>query len=199
MKNHSSQLPQESSQWSNRILILSLIGIFYLTLFPFRFDFTAPHSRNASPFFLGPTLKHGENLDFYLNILLFVPFGFGLSDQLRKRGVSRGRTMILALAAGAVTSYVVEFLQFYIPTRSSGWDDIPPNTAGAVAGFLLFDRFSKMLLKPLSAWEERLEAWLSLRRASIFFFAELLFFFFLAIPPHSETLFGNPGTHAPLF
>jgi glycopeptide antibiotics resistance protein len=199
MKKHSSRPPQACSQWSNRILILSLIGIVYFTFFPFRFDFAAPHSRNASPFLLGPALKHGVHVEFFLNVLLFVPFGFGLSAQLRKRGVSRGRAMVLALAAGAVTSYVVEFLQFYIPTRSSGWDDIPPNTAGAETGFFLFDQWSEMLLKQLSAWEERVEAWVSLRRACIFLLTYLCFFFALAITLQRETRLNNWDTTAPMF
>src|SRR6266853_3211648 len=187
------------SQWSNRILILSLIGIVYLTFFPFRFDFEAPHPRNASPFFLGPALKHGVHLEFCLNVLLFVPFGFGLSAQLRKRGVSRGRAMVLALAAGAVTSYAVEFLQFYIPTRSSGWDDVTPNTAGAVAGFFLFHRWGEVLLKPLSAWEAGAEAWLSSRRAWIFLLTYLCVFFALAVALQRETRLSNWDTTAPMF
>src|SRR5882762_7126386 len=167
MHKQSSQPQQAHSQWANRILILSFIGIIYLTLFPFRIDFATPQSHSISPFFLGPSLKHGDHMGFFLNLLLFVPFGFGFSAQLRKGGVSRGRVLALALAAGAVTSYCVELLQFYIPTRNSAWDDVTPNTAGAIVGFLVFDRWGEMLLKPLSAWGERVEAWLSLRRACI--------------------------------
>src|SRR6266404_7528787 len=168
IKMQSSQPPQPWSQWPNRILILSLIGIAYLTLFPFRFDFASPQSRNSSPFFLGPLVKHSDSVQVFLNVLLFVPFGFGFSGHLRKRGVSKGLTLVLALAAGAVTSYAVEFLQFYIPTRSSAWDDVTPNTLGAVCGFLLFNQYSEMLLNRLTAWEEKIEKWFSLRRASIF-------------------------------
>src|ERR1700687_5352369 len=165
MNEQSSQPPPARSPGANRILILSLIGIAYLTLFPFRFDFASPQSRTTSPFLLGPSLKHGAHIDFLLNVLLFVPFGFGIAAQLRKRGINRGGVLALALAAGAVTSYGVEFLQFYIPTRNSGWDDVTPNTLGAVLGFLVFDRWSDILLKHLSAWEEKVAAWLSLRRA----------------------------------
>jgi glycopeptide antibiotics resistance protein len=195
----SSQPPQAWSQWPNRILILSLMGIAYLTLFPFRFDFATPQSRTSSPFFLGPSLKHGDILDFFLNVLLFVPFGFGFSARLRKRGASRGLTLVLALAAGAVTSYVVEFLQFYIPTRNSAWDDITPNTLGAVAGCLLFDQWGEMLLKPLSAWGERAESWMSLRWACIFFSAYLGFFVILSIPLQRETRLSNWDTGVPMF
>ena len=199
MKKYSSQPPQAGSQWSNRILILSLIGIAYLTFFPFRFDFAAVHPPNTSPFLLGPPVKHTEHVSVFLNVLLFVPFGFGLSGQLRKRGVGQGRALVVALAAGAIASYTVELLQFYIPTRNSGWDDITPNTAGAVVGFLLFDRWGEMLLKPLSAWEAKVEAWFSLRRAWVFLLAFLGFFFTLSIPLQRETRLSNWDTTVPMF
>src|SRR5260370_30960447 len=182
MKKRSSLPPRALSQWSNRILILSLIGIVCFTFLPFRFDFAVTHPGIAPPFFLGPALKHGVHLEFFLNVLLFVPFGFGFSAQLRKRGVGRGRAMVLAFAAGAVTSYAVEVLQFYIPTRSSAWDDVTPNTAAAVAGFFLFHRWGEMLLNPLSAWEAGAEAWLSSRRAWIFLPTDLCVFFARAVP-----------------
>src|ERR1700676_4003988 len=141
MNNRSFQPPRAWSQWSNRILILSLLGIIYFTFFPFRIDFSSPQSRTTSPFLLGPSLKHGIHMDFFLNVLLFVPFGFGVSAQLGKRGVSKGRALLLAFVAGALTSYAVELLQFFIPTRNSAWDDVTPNTLGAVCGFFLFPQF----------------------------------------------------------
>ena len=199
MNDRSSQPPRVWSQWSNRILILSLLGIIYFTCFPFRIDFAYPQSRVTSPFILGPSLKHGVHFDSFLNVLLFIPFGFGVSAQFRKRGVSKGRVLILALAAGAVTSYAVEFLQFYIPTRSSAWDDVTPNTLGAVCGFLLFNQYSEMLLNPLTAWEEKIEKWFSLRRASIFLAAYLGFFFLLSIPLQRETRLSNWDPDVPMF
>src|SRR2546430_5646351 len=69
--------------------------------------------------FRSPSLKHGDYVDVFLNVLLFVPYGFAFSAQLRKRGGSKGLTLVLAVAAGAVTSYVVEFLQFYIDRKST--------------------------------------------------------------------------------
>jgi glycopeptide antibiotics resistance protein len=199
MKKKFPQPHQAASQWANRILILSFIGIVLFTLFPFRLDFAFPQSRTTSPFFLGPDLKHGDHLDFFLNLLLFVPFGFGFSAGLRKRGVSRWQVLALALVAGAITSYVVEFLQFYIPTRNSGWDDILPNTSGAVVGFLLFDRCGEMLLKPLTEWGEKVEAWTSLRRACFCLLAYLGFFFLLSIALQRETRLSNWDTTVPMF
>jgi VanZ family protein len=199
MNNRSFQPPRVWSQWSNRILILSLLGITYFTFFPFRLDFASPQSRTTSPFLLGPSLKHGVHADFFLNVLLFIPFGFGFSAQFRKRGVSKGRVLILAFAAGAITSYAVEFLQFYIPTRNAAWDDVTPNALGAVFGFLLFDPCSEMLLNPLTAWEEKIEEWFSLGRASLFLVAYLGFFFLLSIPLQRETRLSNWDPDVPMF
>ncbi len=199
MKNRSFQPPPAWSQWSNRILILSLLGIVYLTIFPFRIDFASPQSGTTSPFLLGPSLKHGISVDFFLNVLLFVPFGFGLSAQFRKRGVSNGRVLFLAFAAGAITSYSVEFLQFYIPVRNAAWDDVVSNTLGAVCGFVLFHQSSETLLNPLSAWEERVEEWFSLRRAVFFLAAYLGFFFLLSVPLQKETGLSNWDPDVPLF
>src|SRR5258706_7670439 len=199
MNSRSLQPPRVWSQWSNRILILSLLGIIYFTCFPFRLDFASPQSRTASPFILGPSLKHGVHFDSFLNVIVFVPFGFGVSAEFRKRGVSKGRVLFLALAAGAVTSYAVELLQFYIPTRSSAWDDVTPNSLGAVCGFLLFNQCSEMLLNPLTAWEEKIEKWFSLRRAGIFLAGYLRFFFGLLISFLPENRFNNWDPDVPMF
>jgi hypothetical protein len=77
------------SAWSNRILILAIAGILFLTLYPFRFDFHAP-ARMVSPFLLGKGFKVHGLYDAFLNVLLFTPFGFGLAEKLSVagRGVS---------------------------------------------------------------------------------------------------------------
>ena len=122
--------------WSNRILLLATAGILFLTLYPFRFDFHAAVPGGGSPFLLGRSLKTARLFDVFLNVLLFVPFGFGLATELRERGKSRAFTLALALATGALFSYCIEFLQLYVPPRDSGWEDIFANTSGSVAGFV---------------------------------------------------------------
>src|SRR5277367_4800468 len=113
-----------SRGWSNRILILATAGILFLTLYPFRFDFHLASPSGTSPLFLGKSVKPAGFLDAFLNVLLFVPFGFGLAERLRKSGKSFAATLALALAAGALFSYTIELLQYYIPKRDSGWEDV---------------------------------------------------------------------------
>src|ERR1700674_1098533 len=104
MKTQDLPHQQAYAEWSNRILILSLLGIAYLTLFPFKFDFTATYIFHRFPFLLQSSVKRVMYSDFFLNVLLFVPFGFGVSAQVCKRGGSRWTSLLLALLAGAGVS-----------------------------------------------------------------------------------------------
>ena len=78
--NQYSPNPPDSG-WSNRILILAIAGILFLTMYPFRLNIHAL-ANGASPFLLGKSEKSGL-VDALLNVLLFVPFGFGLGEKLR--------------------------------------------------------------------------------------------------------------------
>jgi hypothetical protein len=164
MKTPDPPHQQACAAWSNRILILSLLGIASLTLFPFHFRFAANPIPHRSPFLLGTPAKPVDALDFFLNVLLFVPFGFGLSARAHGRSSSRRSSFLLALAAGASVSYIVELLQLYIPTRDSGWEDVLSNATGSVAGFILFELWGGAILEKMSNLEELLEGWLSPRR-----------------------------------
>ena len=48
----------------------------------------------------------------------------------------------------------VEVLQFYIPARDSGWEDVISNSMGSVAGFFLFQLCGGAILEELSKWED---------------------------------------------
>ena len=162
-------------QWSNRILVLATLGILFLTLYPFRFDVHALSPGSTSPFLLGRSLKPAAYLDSLLNVLLFVPFGFGLAEKLRERGKSFVFTLVLALASGALFSYIIELLQFYIPQRDSGWEDVFTNASGCLLGCVSYEILGKFLLRRLSSCENLLETLLTPRRA----FTLLLIYFSL--------------------
>lgn len=161
--------------WSNRILLLATAGILFLTLYPFRFDFHAAVAGGGSPFLLGRSEKTAGLFDVVLNVLLFIPFGFGLAAKLRERGKSRAFTFALTLATGALFSYCIEFLQIYVPPRDSGWEDIFTNTSGSVTGFVLYEFLGKPVLDWLSNCEQWLESLLTPWRA----FLVLLIYFAL--------------------
>jgi VanZ family protein len=167
MKNQASrfQLENTASGWSNRILALALAGIFFLTLYPFRFSLHTNPPLNGSPFHLVSGGKTNGPLNAFLNISLFVPFGFGLSQTLREKGKSWVTILLLTMAAGAFLSYCIEFMQIYIPTRDSGWEDVFTNGTGAVVGYFLFELAGKSILKSASEIETHFERFITLRRA----------------------------------
>ena len=108
----------DSEEWSDRILIAALAGMLFLTCFPFRFISHARLPDGVSPFFLGVTFgKHMGVFDDFLNVLLFVPFGFGLSEKLLEKGKSRTTTFFVVWISGFFLSYAIELTQLYIPGR----------------------------------------------------------------------------------
>ena len=154
-----------ASGWSNRTLIASVAAILLLTLYPFRFGLNGHIYGPVLPFFLDGWGKNAGKRDAFLNVLLFVPYGLGLALRFRKKGKSRAATLGLCLAGGALLSYTVELLQFYIPMRDSGWEDVFTNTSGSVVGFLLFELCGTFVLGLLSDVERIFVAWLSLGRS----------------------------------
>lgn len=189
MKTPALPHQQACAAWSNRILILSLLGIAGLTLFPFHFRIPADLIAHRSPFLLGTPSKPVDALDFFLNVLLFVPFGFGLTAH--GRGSNRRSSFLLALAAGASVSYTVELLQLYIPARDSGWEDVISNTTGSLAGFFLFELCGGAILHEISKLEELLEGWLSPRRAVLLLSAYFAMCFGISAILQTETSLGD--------
>ena len=190
---------QICAAWSNRILLLSLLGIGYLTLFPFHFVFNGNPAYRVSPFFLGMNQKPSGPLDFFLNVLLFVPFGFGISAQVCKRGRGRWISFLLALALGAFTSYTVEFLQLFIPQRDSGWEDVLSNSMGSVAGFILFAICGRAILRVAAQCEELFLSWLSVRRAAALLVAYFAVWFGISTYLQNKTRLTNWDTKSPLY
>jgi glycopeptide antibiotics resistance protein len=191
MENQVSWPQPAPDRWSNRLLIGSLVGIGYLTLFPFRFNFSIRHASHASPFLLGPSLKVGGHLDFFLNVLLFVPFGFAISSRLNQRGAGWTRMIVWTLSGGALVSYFVEVLQFYIPTRGSAWDDVTPNSLGSLAGFFVFAFIGKATLRRLSKCESMIDRWLSPLRATTLLLVYFGLWLGVSIPLQQQTRLTN--------
>src|ERR1700678_915394 len=159
MSNHTVRpLSDPPSSWSNRILILATAGIL-LTMYPFRFSFHLLQN-GASPFFLGKSQESGLS-DAFLNVLLFVPFGFALAEKLRERGKSARLALIIACATGAFFSYTIEFLQLCIPERNSGWEDVFTNGLGSLVGSALYLLAGGLVVRAFSSAQRFLAGWLT--------------------------------------
>lgn len=176
--------------WSNRILLLATAGILFLTMYPFRFSFHAlPHG--ASPFLLGSSGKGGGFADAFLNVLLFVPFGFGLAEKLRKRGKSSRFVWAAALGSGALFSYVIEFLQLYIPERDSGWEDVFTNGSGSLIGSIFYLAVGARVVRALAATQQYAAVLLTAKRVAFFLLAYFCFWFALAAVLQKQTRLSN--------
>jgi glycopeptide antibiotics resistance protein len=185
-------IPQFSaSGWSNRILLAAIAGILFLTLFPFRFALSTKLPANASPFLLGQSSKLDGPLDIFLNILLFVPFGFGLSEKLLERGRPRHLSFILTLLAGFLFSYGIEFLQIFIPARDSGWPDVLFNSVGTMAGFFLFEKWGRDVIRTLSKFEVLVTEQLTIRTGVLILAAYFFGSFAVSVHLQKKSLLTN--------
>jgi glycopeptide antibiotics resistance protein len=187
IKSDDSSRRQLSAAWANRIVLLSLLGICYLTLFPFILRISPGRFVHRSMFLLGSSNKETHSVDFLLNVLLFVPFGFGLCAQACKRGVGKLAGLLIVLAVGAATCYTVELLQLFIPSRDSGWDDVRSNSLGAVVGFFLFQCCGATVLETASAWEEYAADWFLPQRTAWLLAIYLAACFAISVPLQRET------------
>ena len=179
------------SGWSNRFLLAAFAGILFLTLFPFRFDFQAKLPGGTSPFFLGSGGKTTGLSDAFLNVLLFIPLGFGLTEKLRERRMSRTACFFTVLATGALLSYAIEITQIYIPMRDSGWEDVFTNSTGSIVGFLVYELLGTLIIGSLSKLEMALRARLTLQRAAALLAANFLFWFTVSAMFQKQTRLSN--------
>jgi len=207
MKNLESvyQIGELNYKRSNRILILAIAGILFLTLYPFRFSLHPNLLRHGSPFLLVSGMKTSGPFAALLNIALFVPFGFGLSQNLREKGKSGASIFGITVVAGALFSYGIEFTQIYVPTRDSGWEDVFTNTTGAAVGYLASTLFGTAALKLFAAGESRLDRLLGSKRALWIIPLYFLLWILVSVPlqmesrlknwvPDSLILFGNDSS-----
>jgi VanZ family protein len=180
-------------------------GILFLTIYPFKFGLPPGVSAWKLPFRLESGFKPVGLLDDFLNVLLFVPFGFGVAGMLRSRGKSWSWTFGLAWGLGVLLSYSVEFTQYYIPYRDSGWHDVITNSTGSLLGALLFSWLGVACIELLAWTESKASAPLSRPRGAWLIFGYLAVWLVASVPlqirtrllnwdPNSLLVVGNLAT-----
>lgn len=137
------------------IFCFYIVAVLYYTIFKFQSLFLLNWLSPNRLMLQGRTVARGINLvplvalrladvkTSLLNILLFVPFGFGLPfvTKLRMRKV---------VITGALLSIAIELLQLLTGVlaqrtfRTADINDVIFNTAGAATGYLLFILFMRM-------------------------------------------------------
>jgi hypothetical protein len=77
--------------------------------------------------------------DVVVNIAGFVPFGFFFFAWLSGRGGGiKARDAVIVVLLGSGISLIIEICQAFLPARTSSTMDVISNTAGTVAGVVLF-------------------------------------------------------------
>lgn len=128
-----------------------------MTLFPFDFAF----GRDETPLeiiqdFFSSLNDLYVHSDFPGNILLFVPFGFGVAGLAHGYKLSNLNGFMLALISGAAVSVSIEILQALTYSRYSTFVDVFANTLGAAGGAILFQFIGSASLTKLELLTQKL-------------------------------------------
>lgn len=82
----------------------------------------------------GDPVGKAESVQYVMNILFFIPYGFLFPWKNENGKISWKRMLITA----AVTSAFIEFTQYVFVLGECEFDDVISNTLGAMIGFGLF-------------------------------------------------------------
>lgn len=107
---------------------LYALSIIYASLQPFSPWIQPPP---GTPFFLLLPAKPLRN-DIIVNVLAYIPLGFFLG--LSPRHARPPRRFVVAMLGGLLLSFVLEWLQTFLPPRDANVFDLLSNTAGAAVG-----------------------------------------------------------------
>ena len=184
------------------IVIISSFIVFFATLHPFDFQISSSWS-------IRTLFTDFNNSSFFQdrvnNVLLFMPFGFGLASILQRKKVKLLGQISTVILLSATLSLTVEILQIFIPSRSPTPSDIFHNSFGGFLGLLCFYLYGtksfSLTLKNL----ENSQTSKSITKITAFFISYLLIAFLIAIPWQNMTnlkcwdsnfhlILGNEGT-----
>jgi glycopeptide antibiotics resistance protein len=122
----------QRDRFNSKFWILGgILFIVMLTLFPFKFQAIAWSKKDAIKEFFRNT---SDSFDFFANIFLFTPFGYGLSQWLKSKQFPIVQKLILILGLSFAVTLIVESLQLFLPNRTSSAIDLFTNTLGGTLG-----------------------------------------------------------------
>lgn len=127
--------PNESRARLRTLLTLGYtLLIMYASLSPFS-GWTEQGLIFGEVLHMRPSLTYTP-FDAALNLLSYLPLGLLLGLTLRAR-FGGGFSLLLGLALGAALSLGMEYLQMFLPSRTSSNVDVLTNTSGTLIGLLL--------------------------------------------------------------
>ena len=143
-----------ASRYRGSLAVWALL-LAYASLYPF-LPLRLTSLEVVGALFSRPRFLTGS--DIALNVLAYVPLGT-LACLYFRQANDRATAIFKATALGAGFSFVMEFLQLFIPYRIASLYDIFANCAGALWGALVFaDPFYSLVTRPLG---ERREQWVT--------------------------------------
>ncbi len=139
------RIGKQKARWAWVILIFGLVVLLFMTLLPLSVDFSMVGWSGRFDLRL---IKTDNPTDWIRNIVLFVPFGFGVSALLGRRQ-STISTLLLTALVGFFLSLFLEIYQAFNPYREPSIADVVANTFGAIAGSILFLLVGQFILNSL--------------------------------------------------
>ncbi|MEO1764298.1 MAG: VanZ family protein, partial [Cyanobacteria bacterium J06629_18] len=129
---------QQNKFRSSKFLILvifSILAVLVATLYPFNFALPDSISKRE-------LVNSFDNNSFFSdqvnNVLLFLPFGFGLTGLLQRNKTKLILQIVAVTLASAALSSTVELLQIMVPSRTPTPADIFNNSFGGFLGLICF-------------------------------------------------------------
>lgn len=117
------------------IIALSFVGILFVTLLPF--DFSIPHNFSLK-YIYSNFIETTYIFDLIVNVILFIPFGFGIAAWLNKRKFLRAKSIRIAFLASSSLTLTVEVCQLFLVSRNPSLSDLVTNSFGGFFGAFLF-------------------------------------------------------------
>jgi glycopeptide antibiotics resistance protein len=78
-----------------------------------------------------------DYVDFFLNVIFFVPFGLLMRLFLEKYTDRHFLSLVVTVIAGLFLTITIETLQSFLPVRFTSILDILSNTLGTIAGAMI--------------------------------------------------------------
>lgn len=183
----STDLNDLVAQLAPRIVTFSLLLVLVSTLFPFNFSFKDGFSVKE----IAGSFHNPSNFsDRLVNVLLFLPLGFGFTGLLQTRRRSTTAKLATVLIVSAGLSFTVEVLQAFLPSRAPTPSDIITNSVGGFLGFLCFHLWRFQIFSYALALIEKCKDCLSIKKLTAGFigYMALTFLIFSALVPSATNL-----------
>jgi VanZ family protein len=148
-------LQRHRSSASPLALVYAVL-VLYASLYPFA-GWRWPPGQMAWTLAALPRTSWQLPFDIASNLLGYLPLGALLMIAMRRSGVGRGRSLLLAIAGPGALSYATEVLQHVVPGRVPALEDFLMNTTGAAAGALLAHAGHALGL--VEAWHAMRQRW----------------------------------------